>query len=65
MKKPVAKFIALNGGGSYKLEIYLVENAPENQNAWADSQGKVVFDYQLNGVKADLKKDGFIVKVIN
>jgi len=65
MKKPVAKFIALNGGGSYKLEIYLVENAPENQNAWADSQGEVVFDYQLAGVKADLKKDGFTVKVIN
>ena len=46
-----------------KLEIWLVENAPDNQNAWADAQGKIVFDYQLEGVRADLKKDGFKVLV--
>lgn len=64
MKKPKAKFILQNNGGSYKLEIYLVENAPENQNAWANSQGQIVFDYQLDGVKTDLIKDGFKVEII-
>ena len=62
--KPKAKFILQNKGGSYKLKIYLVENAPDNQNAWADAQGQIVFDYQLDGVIADLKRDGFSVKII-
>jgi len=63
MKKPKAVFVKQNNGGSYKLEIYLVENATDEQNAWVDAQGKIVYDYELNGVKADLKKDGFNVVV--
>ena len=65
MRKPKAKFISQNGGGSYKLEIYLVENAPENQNAWAEVQGKIVYDFQMNGVIADLKKDCFKVEIVD
>ena len=64
IKKPKAKFELQNGGGSYKLKIYLIENVSENQNAWADAQDNIVFDYQLNGVVADLKKDGFITSII-
>jgi len=68
MRKPIAKFIALNGGGSYKLEIHLTKKATENQNAWdkwAKVEGNgVVWDYQLNGVKADLVRDGFKVVVV-
>ena len=64
MKRPTAKFIKQNNGGSYKLEIYLVENASDNQNAWANSQGNIVYDYQLRGVTSDLKKDGFKVSVV-
>lgn len=62
-KKPKAVFVPLNGGGSYKMNIYLVENATDKQNQWANAQGSVIYDFQLGGVKADLKKDGFIVKV--
>ena len=62
-KKPKAIFELQNGGGSYKLRIYLVENATEKQSAWANSQGEIIFDYQLNAVKFDLKKDGFVVEV--
>lgn len=65
MKKPKAVFELQNGGGSYKLKIYLIENATEKQNAWADSQGEIIFDYMLNGVAQDLKYAGFIVKIIN
>lgn len=63
MKKPKAIFELQNNGGSYKLNIYLVENATEKQNLWVHSQGHIIFDYQLNGVKADLKNDGFVVVV--
>ena len=64
MKKPKAIFTLQNGGGSYKLEIYLIENATENQNNWADSQNTIIFDYQVNAIKKDLQNDGFIVKII-
>ena len=63
-KKPKAIFTKQNNGGSYKLSIYLVENAPDNQNAWADAQGEIIYDYQLDAVKTDLIKDGFKV-IIN
>ncbi len=59
MKKPVARFVKQHGGGSYRLEILLVENAREEQNAWADAQGMIVYDHQLSGVKTDLRKSGF------
>ena len=63
MKKPKAIFELQHGGGSYKLNLYLVENATEKQNKWVASQGEIIFDYQLNGVRADLKNDGFVVIV--
>jgi len=59
--RPKVKFIKQNNSRSYKLEVFLVENASENQNKWAEVQGNIVYDFQLKRLCKDLKKDGFKV----
>ena len=58
MKKPKAKFI-LQNDNKYKLEIYLMENATEKQNTWADYQGQICSFNQVANWQIDLIKDGF------
>jgi len=57
--KAIAEFKEINGGGSYELSIILSEKATENQKNWLSVNKKVVWDYELQGVIADLKKDKF------
>jgi hypothetical protein len=56
MKK--ATFILQNGGGSYKL---IIENS--DNPLWLKVNNEIVFDYQVEAIKKDLKNDGFKVEV--
>jgi hypothetical protein len=62
--KPVAEVRQFNGGGSYSVHFDIAHSTlTEKQEAWL-GMDKVLFDYQLNAVLADMKHDGFVIDLI-
>ena len=48
-------------GGGYRVKEVIGD---ENKENWGKIQGQFIYDYQFNGVKADLRKDKYIITII-
>ena len=57
MKKIV--FHLQNNGGSYQALVF----GDESKKDWGKIDGEIMWDYQLESVIADAKKDGYKIEI--